>query len=226
MLTSYVRQGAVSTQLVPLFVTRLRSFSKSSSLPLLSHSQIVLLGSRVTLSQLKRKKRRTWRVPWVPGGNVCLEHFCCRFWESKFNDNSSRARCVVCQLERVTRAALPCRYLLTFPTWFQPSPSNDDPTATLQWVILSAGMLSPVAHASIGSNLSVPCAGDGFSPSITILQWNFLHIFSILKTFCVFQGLYQFILLVGSRAPTYTWHSTTSFSRKVLATFAQTKITL
>ena len=116
------------------------------------------------------------------------------------------------------------QYFSFFLTWFQPFPSNGNSPATLQWVILSAGMLSPAAHASIGSNLSVLCAGDRFyAPLLTSFQSHYCSEISCIDSL-VFQGLYQFILLVGPRAPICTWHSTTSFSSKVLATFAKSLI--
>ena len=68
VLTSYLRQGAVSTQLVPLFVTS------------------------------------------SPGESSDTESAEEEETEDTEGPLGSRARCVVCQLERVTRAALPCRY--------------------------------------------------------------------------------------------------------------------
>ena len=74
VLTSYLRQGAVSTQLVPLFVT---------SSP----------GESSDTESAEEEETEDTEGPLGSG-----------------------ARCVVCQLERVTRAALPCRYpALFFP---------------------------------------------------------------------------------------------------------------
>jgi len=76
VLTSYVRQGAVSTQLVPLFVT---------SSP----------GESSDTESAEEEETEDMEGPL-----------------------SSRARCVVCQLERVTRAALPCRHAITCGSCF------------------------------------------------------------------------------------------------------------
>ena len=157
-------------------------------------------------------------------------------WILSFHSKTPRARCVVCQLERVTRAALPCRY--PFPAWFStniwlstshPAVISFQPFSvhfhnhspcTLQACHHLRLLLWPtqisVSHVQVTEfmhQLSNYCSEFSCMDS-NVLNWNL---------WC-FQGLYQFILPVGSRAPTCTWYATTSFSSKVWATFVQNMI--
>jgi len=76
VLSSYIRQGSVSTQLVPLYVSSSPGESSDTE---------------------SAEEEETEDMEGLLG---------------------SRARCVVCQLERVTRAALPCRHAITCGSCF------------------------------------------------------------------------------------------------------------
>ena len=189
---------------------------------MLSPSPIVLLESPVTLSQLKRKKRKIWRVLGVLGGNVCLEHFFCK-WESKFNDNSQGSLCCLSDRKSDSCCIALQVFAITFPRselisniFIKWRSSTGSPSAS--YLICRHAITCGSCFDRLKSQCPM-CRCRFYAPLhqlFTILDWNLLSRFDL-----VFQGLHQFILLVGSRAPTCTWHTTTSFSSKVLVTLAK-----